>query len=157
MASLDHSGSRTILIMVRQSTLINMLRKFLHFVDGKRSSGSASTLHTSKESLELKKRFSDRLISRKCDSQWSPYSPNFSQIFISVDILRTGSMPPKYSWFENRNHNSNKNDSKGGFFLQDSSVLAVRRCSFLSHSKSTIFYSIALKFFSFSKHSMSLM
>ena len=51
-----------------------------------------TTPNTSKESLAwLKQRFSDRLISRKCDPQWSPYSTDL--IFISGDNLRTGFMP----------------------------------------------------------------
>ena len=49
---------------------------------------------TSKELLVwLKKRFSGRMISCKCDPQWSLYSPDLNpQIFISGDILKTGSM-----------------------------------------------------------------
>ena len=38
-----------------------------------------ATPHTSKESLAwLQQRFSDRLISRRCDPQWSPYSPDLN-------------------------------------------------------------------------------
>ena len=36
-----------------------------------------ATPHTSKQSLEwLNQRFFDQLISRKCDPQWAPYSPD---------------------------------------------------------------------------------
>ena len=36
-----------------------------------------ATTHTSNESLAwLQQRFPDRLISRRCDSQWSPHSPD---------------------------------------------------------------------------------
>ena len=38
-----------------------------------------ATPYTSKESLPwLNQRFSDQLISRKCDLQWSPYSPDLN-------------------------------------------------------------------------------
>ena len=38
-----------------------------------------ATPHTSKESLAwLQQRFPDRLISRRCDPQWSPYSPDLN-------------------------------------------------------------------------------
>ena len=38
-----------------------------------------ATPHTSNESLEwLRHRFSDRLISRRCDPEWSPHSPDLS-------------------------------------------------------------------------------
>ena len=57
-----------------------------HLVDGERSSGSSSGSsrmvpppHISKESLAwLQQRFPDRLLSRRCDPQWSPYSPDLS-------------------------------------------------------------------------------
>ena len=92
MGSLDHSGSRTIMSIKWQSTLIDMSRCFIsswhHLVDRKRSSGSATgssravplhSPHTSKESFEwLNQRFSDQLISRKCDPQWVPYLPDLN-------------------------------------------------------------------------------
>ena len=38
-----------------------------------------ATPHTSKESLVwLQQRFPDRVISRRCDPQWSPYSPDLN-------------------------------------------------------------------------------
>ena len=49
-----------------------------------------ATPHTSNESLAwLQQHFPDRLISRRCDPQWSPYSPDLNpQIFICGDTLR---------------------------------------------------------------------
>jgi len=53
-----------------------------------------ATSHTSNESLAwLQQRFPDRQISRRCDPQWSPHSPDLTpQIFICGDTLRTGCM-----------------------------------------------------------------
>ena len=53
-----------------------------------------ATLHTSNESLAwLRQHFPDRLISRRCDPQWSPHSPHLNpQAFICGDTLRTGCM-----------------------------------------------------------------
>ena len=50
--------------------------------------------HTSNESLAwLQQRFPDQLISRRCDPQWSPHSPDLNhQIVICGDTLRTGCM-----------------------------------------------------------------
>ena len=89
MASLDHSGLKTIMSTVWQPTQIDMSRCFIssgqHLVDGKGRQGppmlqqDGATPHTSKDSLAwLNKRFSDRLTSRKCDPQWSPYSPDLN-------------------------------------------------------------------------------
>ena len=88
MASLDHSGSKTIMSTVWQSTQIDMSWCFVssgqHLVDEKRSSGFASgssiaTPHSWKKSVAwLNQRFSDRLISCKCDQQWSLYSSDLN-------------------------------------------------------------------------------
>ena len=53
-----------------------------------------ATPHSSNESLAwLQQRFPHRLISRRCDPQWSPHSPDLKpQIFICGDTLRTGCM-----------------------------------------------------------------
>ena len=61
-----------------------------HLVDGEESLGSSSGSsrmvppHLLNESLAwLQQRFPDRLISRRCDPQWSPYSPDLNpQIFM---------------------------------------------------------------------------
>ena len=90
MASLLDCGSRAIMSIVWQSTLIDMSRYFLssgqQLVDGKRLSGSASGSirmvppHRTQKNHWLNQRFSDKLISRKCDSRWSPYSPELNQL-----------------------------------------------------------------------------
>ena len=74
-------------VTINTDQCVQVLCKFWTALDQrKRSSGSASgssrtvpPLHTSKESLEwLNQRFSVRLISRKCDPQWSRYSPDLN-------------------------------------------------------------------------------
>ena len=79
-----------------------------------------ATPHSSNESLAwLQQCFPDRLISRRCDQQWSQHSPDLNPPdFICGDTLRTGCMAttPDYPWPEGSNHSSNKSDLKGGMW-----------------------------------------
>ena len=48
-----------------------------------------ATLHTSNDSLAwLRKRFQERLISRKCDVEWAPHSSDLNPIFYLRGYLR---------------------------------------------------------------------
>ena len=104
MASLDHSGSRTTTSSLWESTPSDMSRCLAssgqHLVDGEGLQGPPVVpagwyhTHSSNESLAwLQQHFPDRRISRRCDLQWSPHSPDLNpQIFICGNILRTGYM-----------------------------------------------------------------
>ena len=71
-----------------------------------------ATAHTLNESLAwLQQRFPDRLISRRCDLQWSPHSPDLNPPdFYLWGYLKCMATTPDYPWPEG----SNKSNPKGG-------------------------------------------
>jgi len=71
-----------------------------------------ATAHTLNESLAwLQQRFPDRLISRRCDLQWSLHSPDLNPPdFYLWGYLKCMATTPDYPWPEG----SNKSNPKGG-------------------------------------------
>ena len=82
MASLDHSGSRTtteryVQVLGKFWTALGRRRGVVRVLHWFQQDGA--THHSSNESLAwLQQRFPDRLISRRCDPQWSPHSPDLN-------------------------------------------------------------------------------
>ena len=98
--------------------------------------------HTSKESLAwLQQRFPDRLISQRCDPEWSPHSPDLNaQVFILRRSLKNRIYDINYPWSEVSNHGSNKSDHTEWMWeghrehcLTDPKVLAAPGISFRAH------------------------
>ena len=89
-------------VAINTERYVQVLRKFWTALGRRRGvvrvlqwfQQDGATPHTSNELWAwLQQRFPDRLISRRCDPQWSPHSPELkSQIFICGDTLRTGCM-----------------------------------------------------------------